>query len=369
MNDKIVVLISGSAIFDLSLLAILCWIKSKNRPSNFWLGCMFFATAAAILDNLFIFIGRGSIILYHLGLALNVVWGGYLISFTNSLRNSYRKTIKFDWRLFIPAYLYFPFLILTIIEPLWGTKTIQMAEAGQMTVFGVFYNAIICLYTILSNVFLLSQEYSKNIRFNTTKLQKTRIKEILWVMLVLQLIAFVPFMFKFDITYIILYMPVFGQIFFLYVFFRMTFSIQSLFESDSTLENAAKYATIKIDGDKSEEIRDRIVKYIDCEKHYLKTDFTLTEMAKSLNVSANIVSMVINSKLNCSFPDYVNSLRVKTAIELLENVDKKNLTIEAISYECGFNNRTSFYKAFKKQTGKLPSDYIRNLENKKKVAI
>ncbi len=368
MNEKIVVLISGSAIFDLSLLAILSWFKSKQRPSNFWLGWMFFAAAAAILDNVFIYIGKGSIILYHLGLVLNVVWGGYLISFTNSLRNSYRKTITFDWRLFIPAYLYFPFFILTIIEPLWGNKTIQMAETGQMTIFGMFYNAIICLYTILSNVFLLRQEYSKKIRFNTTKLQKTRIKEILWVMLVLQLMAFVPFMFKFDVRYIILYMPIFGQIFFLYVFFRMTFSIQSLFESNSATENVTKYAAIKIDGDKSDEIRERIIKYIECENPYLQTDFTLSEMAKNLNISSNIVSMVINSKLNCSFPEYINSLRVKTAIELLENVDKRNLTIEAISYECGFNNRTSFYKAFKKQTGKLPSDYIKNYD-KNKVAV
>jgi len=99
----------------------------------------------------------------------------------------------------------------------------------------------------------------------------------------------------------------------------------------------------------------------------LKIDFTLTEMAKELKVLPNQLSMIINSKLNCSFPDYVNSLRVRTAIELLDKANKQNLTIEAIAYESGFNNRTSFYKAFKKQTGKLPSEYLKKGVEAKEV--
>ena len=90
-------------------------------------------------------------------------------------------------------------------------------------------------------------------------------------------------------------------------------------------------------------------------------------MAKELKVLPNQLSMVINSKLNCSFPEFVNSLRVKTAIELLDKANKHNMTIEAIAYESGFNNRTSFYNAFKKETGKLPSEYLRKDENEKIV--
>jgi len=77
--------------------------------------------------------------------------------------------------------------------------------------------------------------------------------------------------------------------------------------------------------------------------------------------------MILNSKLNSSFPDYINAMRIKTAISLLNDFYKKHLTIETIAYECGFNNRTSFYKAFKKQTGKLPTDYLKNKVELKKV--
>ncbi|MPN36528.1 hypothetical protein SDC9_184037 [bioreactor metagenome] len=69
--------------------------------------------------------------------------------------------------------------------------------------------------------------------------------------------------------------------------------------------------------------------------------------------------MVINTKFNTNFPDFINSYRVQYALNLLAVIEEKNLTIESIAYESGFSNRTSFYNAFKKQTGKLPSEYIK----------
>jgi AraC-like DNA-binding protein len=367
MNDQLVIIISGSAVLDLTLIAILSWFKTKNRPANFWLGWMFFATAIAILDNTHILVGKGTIILYHIAIFFNLGWGGYLIAFTNSLRKPRVSQLKIDWRLFIPAYLYFPFFILTFIQPHWSTDTIQLAEAGEMTPFGMYYNFSICAYTILSNVVLLWQSYFRKQKFNICELQQKRIKELLWVMFALQTMAFIPFMFQFDMHYIILYMPIFGQIFFLYVFFRISYSSELLFENNSTVETTAKYATIHLNDDRTEEIRSQIIELMNVEKPYLKMDYALTEMAKDLNVLPNQLSMVINSKLNCSFPEYVNSLRIKTALELLDKASHNNLTIEAIAYESGFNNRTSFYNAFKKQTGKLPSEYLKKDKNQKEV--
>lgn len=369
MSDKLVIIISGSAVFDLILISILSWYKSKNKPANFWLGWMFFATATAILDNTHIFVGKGTIILYHIAIITNLAWGGYLIAFTKSLRNPEQKKLTFNWKLFIPAYLYLPFFVLTIIQPHWAKNTLTLAESGGMTPFGIYYNFSICVYTIFSNIVLLWQEYSKRFKFDIASLRHKRIKEILWFMLALQLLAFIPFMFKFNVNYIILYMPIFGQIFFLYIFFRITFSAELLFETNSekSVEANIKYATIKLNDDKTEEIRARIIELMHTEKPYLKMDYTLTEMARDLKVVPNMLSMVINSKLNCSFPEYVNSLRIKTAIELLKKAGKNNLTIEAIAYESGFNNRTSFYTAFKKETGKRPSEYLKEELEKKEV--
>jgi len=201
-------------------------------------------------------------------------------------------------------------------------------------------------------------------KIEISKIQHKLIKEVLWIMLALQLLAFIPFIFKFDIEYIILYMPVFGQIFFLYIFVRMTFSPNSPFNyenlSEKYTENGTKYSTIKLNEQNAEAILERIHELMEKQKPFLDFDYTLSQMAKDLKVSPNILSMIINSKLNNSFPDFINSFRIKMAIELLEKANKKNLTIEAIAYDSGFNNRTSFYNAFKKQTGKLPREYLKN---------
>ena len=239
---------------------------------------------------------------------------------------------------------------------------------NKMTPFGGFYNFIICGYTILSNIILIGQEYLNKDLYMASRKQRSRIREILWIMLTLQLIAFIPFMMKFDIEYIILYMPIFGQIFFIYVFFRMVYSNQLYYDIPvKYATETVKYSNLRINESKVEGLRSRILCLMENEKPYLNMDYTLSEMSKQLDVSANLISMLINSKMNTSFPDFVNSYRINLALELLKDFKKKNLTIETIAYECGFSNRTSFYKAFKKQTGKLPGEYLKKETEKKEV--
>jgi AraC-like DNA-binding protein len=331
---------------------------------------MFFASTAAILDNTFIFAKSGNILLYYLGLASNLSFGGLIISVVESFLHPERKTIKFNWKLFIPTYTFLPFIILCIIEPLWATRTIQFAETGRMTIFGIIYNLIIVCYSLGSNIYLLSKHSQIRLRPESKNKQMILINEFLWTMMILQSMAFFPFLLNMDIQYVILYMPIFGQIFFIYVFFRMTYSMK-LFEvqaiSQVPVENAVKYAALKLDDQKVEDIRLQIIELMEKKKSYLNMDYTLSEMSKELKILPNLLSMVINSRLNCCFNEYINTLRIQTAIGLLNKAGKNNLTIEAIAYESGFNNRTSFYKAFKKQTGKLPKEYLQKEKERKDV--
>ena len=51
MSAILVIVFSSLAIFNLSLVSILSWVKSKNIASYFWLGWMCFASAAASSDS------------------------------------------------------------------------------------------------------------------------------------------------------------------------------------------------------------------------------------------------------------------------------------------------------------------------------
>lgn len=366
MSERVVVIISVLAFINLTAINILSWIKMKQHPAYFWLGCMFFATSMAITNNLHIFINHGNVWFYHFALFVNLTWGAYLTQFINSLRNKSEKRIRVNWRLFIPASLYFPFIFLCLVDPQWGVDSITLAKSGEMTIFGMLYNLIICFYSVGSNVFLLVREY-RDIQSNESDKPKQILerKEILWIMLVLQLMAFLPFIFKFDLEYIISYMPVFGQIFFLYIFFRLsnpTLSIVNKYielKTDLSSGKIVKYASVKIQEDKVDDICSRMKQLMETEEPFLNMDYSLSEMSKQLGITTNTLSMILNNKMNTSFPDYINSYRIGRAQLLLSELKERNLTIEAVAYDSGFNNRTSFYAAFKKHAGTLPSEFVK----------
>ncbi|GAA4273680.1 hypothetical protein GCM10022258_29740 [Aquimarina gracilis] len=92
-------------------------------------------------------------------------------------------------------------------------------------------------------------------------------------------------------------------------------------------------------------------------KLYLNPNLNLDFVAKKVDVSTSHLSKIINKNANQSFTDFINQLRVENAKTILLNPEYKNYTIEAIGYESGFNSKSNFYMAFKKETQKTPSAF------------
>ena len=105
------------------------------------------------------------------------------------------------------------------------------------------------------------------------------------------------------------------------------------------------------------EMKDKLEQLMLEKELYLENDLRMDDLAKALNLSRNHTSQIINQYFNRSFFDFVNEYRIEEAKRLLMNrTDKRTMT--QIAYDSGFNNRASFYKAFKKFEGKNPSEYI-----------
>jgi len=85
-------------------------------------------------------------------------------------------------------------------------------------------------------------------------------------------------------------------------------------------------------------------------------------LAKSLNISANNLSQVINSQKKKNFFDFVNTYRIEAIIEKLKNSENKKYTLLSLAYEVGFNSKSTFNASFKKLMGKTPSDYLKTLD-------
>ena len=102
----------------------------------------------------------------------------------------------------------------------------------------------------------------------------------------------------------------------------------------------------------------KIIKSMEIHKFYLQPDLTIKELSNKIDIPYYNLSKIINSVHNKNFNDFVNNYRIEEAKKRFLNGDFKELTIEAISKEVGFNSQTVFYRAFKKYTNKTPLQFI-----------
>lgn len=89
---------------------------------------------------------------------------------------------------------------------------------------------------------------------------------------------------------------------------------------------------------------------------YLRPDISLDALAKELGIPKHHLSQVLNVYLKKSFYNFIADYRIKYAINKIE-LNRGTLTLESLSYECGFNSKSSFNHYFKKTTGLTPTEY------------
>lgn len=98
------------------------------------------------------------------------------------------------------------------------------------------------------------------------------------------------------------------------------------------------------------------------EKPFLQCDITSGQLAKMIGTNTSILSKVINDGFGLNFNDFINGYRTQEVIKRLTAKDQLNITLLGIALESGFNSKATFNRAFKKQTGKTPKQYIAHKE-------
>jgi AraC-like DNA-binding protein len=123
------------------------------------------------------------------------------------------------------------------------------------------------------------------------------------------------------------------------------------------LKQTPKYANSNLSEEDEVEICSRLDKIMATEKLYLQPGLGMMQVAEALHCTRHHLSQVINNKLQLTFNDYINNLRLQQAKQLLLDDKKSGLKIAAIAYDAGFNSLSTFNEVFKKHTGKTPSDF------------
>ncbi|MDL2242741.1 helix-turn-helix transcriptional regulator [Bacteroidales bacterium OttesenSCG-928-K03] len=90
------------------------------------------------------------------------------------------------------------------------------------------------------------------------------------------------------------------------------------------------------------------------EKLYTNSQLSLDIMAGYLNASRYNVSYAINKYLGKNFHAFINELRIKEALQIIQDPDRPYKTVKEIAQTVGFNDRSSFYRVCKRITGVNP---------------
>jgi AraC-like DNA-binding protein len=125
-----------------------------------------------------------------------------------------------------------------------------------------------------------------------------------------------------------------------------------------------KYETSPLTQPQKRELLDRVVLHMSTQRPYLDASLDLQTLAELVETRAEYLSQVLNELHGENFYEFVNSYRVREVQSRIAATMDANKTMLALAYESGFNSKASFNRAFKRFTGKTPSDYARTRQSR-----
>ena len=107
----------------------------------------------------------------------------------------------------------------------------------------------------------------------------------------------------------------------------------------------------------------RLNMYMQENKPFLKPRYRLKNLSDEMHMPLHQLSAFLNKKLGVHFSDYLNQFRIRYCEDLIKNELPGRIYLKELVSKCGFHNRNTFTTAFKKFTGKTPSEYVREREH------
>lgn len=121
-----------------------------------------------------------------------------------------------------------------------------------------------------------------------------------------------------------------------------------------------KYARSALTADHAAKLAARVETAMRKNALYLDPGLSLQKLSQQVGALPNQVSQTLNQEIGETFFDFVARWRIEASKPLIAAGDASVL---AVALEVGFNSRSTFYKAFKRETGLTPKGYRASQQN------
>lgn len=146
------------------------------------------------------------------------------------------------------------------------------------------------------------------------------------------------------------------------LFFYPSLLYGKTFNRPIKLSKLLDKAQMTIEDGKLEEIISMIDGEVEKNLLFLKPGYSIHDLSRDINIPAYQISKSLNAFKGLGFVDFINQKRIQYCINKFNHGEWLNHTLEAVAFDCGFSNRNSFTKAFKKTMGVSPSEFRLGLE-------
>ena len=89
------------------------------------------------------------------------------------------------------------------------------------------------------------------------------------------------------------------------------------------------------------------------DEHYVEK-ITLDDLEAQFFINKYYMCHTFKKQTGITIKEFMNTRKITKAKQMLS----EGADIMGLCYECGFNDYSTFYKAFKKLTGKSPKDFL-----------
>lgn len=294
-------------------------------------------------------------------------YGVLIYLYVQTLTNNQRRLEQRDLWLFLPAILFhiyqFSAFLLYIDFKNWYEKVIHIPYVSPFyAVSSIIFN--FCLLILSLKHYRQYRMWLNENFSDTEKLKFDWLRNFLYlftIILILSAFFEITNNFIFTLSYRQYFWLSFANaiaIYFLAIAgYLRSQTIELDFSPTPTEESIVEIKKNPISENELENLKVRLQNLMQKDKLYLETDLTLTELSKNLGVNASVLSFVVNNGFGKNFNDFINEFRIEEVKMKLNTENSEKLSLLVLSFECGFNSKATFNRAFKKFAGMSPKEY------------